>query len=295
MNLIKNNNYENKKTKVKSNRFMKLLTTYGTITFIGFNTMFMLNKQEVQAQPLMDRIDEQNGKSIINISETVKELIYEEIINNFCQLYSLDFGITYELIKEKTNNFTDENFINNNYIEGTIDYNEEHYYPNMEAGILCFVRSVYKEPEKFNLSREDINTNIKYQYNGYFEDIVQKYCNILEYNPVPVLSIAYTECGSDLNSKAFLEKNNPSGTMVNGQLAEFSSVSDGVIYTILNLKYNYHDYDEVGIDTFANKVSYKYCPEGTDNWVDNFTYYANLKEKDIYKNKKYIVDQSKTL
>ena len=112
---------------------------------------------------------------------------------------------------------------------------------------------------------------------------------------MPVLSIAYTECGSDLNSKAFLDKNNPSGTMVNGQLAEFSSVSDGVIYTILNLKYNYHDYDEVDIDTFADKVSYKYCPEGTDNWVNNFTYYANLKEEDLYKNKRYIVDQSKTL
>ena len=301
MNLVMNNNYDNKKTIVKSSKFIKILTTYGTITFLGFNTMFLISKEEVEAKPLLDIVEEQSGKSInmsISIDKTkekIVEILYEKEIRDFCELYSLEFEIIYEEIKQRTYNFKDDSFVNNNYIEGTVDYNEEHYYPSKEAGLLCFIRSVHKEPEKFNLIKEEINTNTKYQYNGYFEDIVQKYCEILDYNPVPVLSIAYTECGSNLNSNAFLEKNNPSGTMLNGKLAEFSSVSDGVIYTILNLKYNYHDYDDVDIDTFANKVSYKYCPEGTDNWVDNFTYYANLKEEDIYKNKKYIVDQSKTL
>lgn len=93
------------------------------------------------------------------------------------------------------------------------------------------------------------------------------------------VAISQHETGN-YTSQAFNNKNNVGGNFVNGQLATFDSLEQGINHYINNLKRNYFD---LGLDTIE-EIQPKYCPIGAENdptginkyWVSGVTKFYNL-------------------
>lgn len=93
------------------------------------------------------------------------------------------------------------------------------------------------------------------------------------------VAISQHETGN-YTSQAFNNKNNVGGNFVNGQLATFENLEQGINHYINNLKRNYFD---LGLDTIE-EIQPKYCPIGAENdptginkyWVSGVTKFYNL-------------------
>lgn len=303
--------------KKNKNKLVKKMAFLGTLTFVSVASLLMLNRKDVYAEeiPEIEVLEEPPIITVINQKVEVEpgvfieieipegygenyneesmitledNLTVAELIDEYSQIYNVDSSLLYQRAKEITNGFSTPEFVNHNLIKGTTAARQERSFESLKAGILCYVRSVAKNPEIFGFDKDEISTGGSYKFNGCYEEMVEKYCNILGYNPEVIVGIAYTECGEGLDSLAFREKNNSSGTMIGGTITEFDSLDDGVIFTILNLKYNYADFNQLGIEGFANRMGPKYCTEGTDNWKKNFKNFTAKATDNLYYNAHYV-------
>lgn len=78
------------------------------------------------------------------------------------------------------------------------------------------------------------------------------------------IAISKWETGN-YTSVAFRSKNNVGGMMCSSGLITYSSLEEGIIAFLNNLKYNYFD---IGLDTLE-KIQPKYCPIGAENDPNN--------------------------
>lgn len=78
------------------------------------------------------------------------------------------------------------------------------------------------------------------------------------------IAISKWETGN-YTSVAFRSKNNVGGMMCSSGLITYSSLEEGIIAFLSNLKYNYFD---IGLDTLE-KIQPKYCPIGAENDPNN--------------------------
>lgn len=196
----------------------------------------------------------------------------EELVRKFANIYEINEDIVLSKLKELTGDFNNYNW-NQNY--GVY----ENKYENEELAILSTVRDISKKPEKYNLTKEELETNKEYETNEYYEDLLAHYSELLGVNKEIALSISYTECGSNLDSSNFLNNNNPAGL---GPYNYYNNIEHGTIEYVFFLKNSCGCTKESDISFFYN-LGPSYCPGGSDHWISMTTsFYSNISNDYYY-------------
>ena len=214
--------------------------------------------EPIVAQNIIDK-----EKSDIN-----ENTIEKQLLDKYCNIYSLNINVVYKLVQEFTNNFTNENYIRTNNPGFRFNNNS---YDNKELGILCFIRHLYQIPEDFGLSLNEIKS-AKYNEREEIREeyLVKQYSSIFGIDPVLVLAIEYQEAsfnGERYASEVYKNYNNPAG-LINpntNDFWKFPSKEAGIIEHIYQLKNYYIDNNL----TTPEQIQSKYAPNGALNDPNN--------------------------
>lgn len=195
----------------------------------------------------------------------------ENLIKKFSNIYIVDENIVLNKFRELTLNFSNYNWKHDYAI---YDYK----YENEELAILSIVRDISKNPEKYDLTLEELKVNCEYETTDYYEDLLSHYSELIGVNKEVALSISYAECGSNLDSSNFLNNHNPAGL---GPYNYYDNIEQGVIEYVYFLKNTCNcsiDSDQ----SFFYKIGPSYCTIGTENWISMTTSFYNNIIDDYY-------------
>lgn len=328
-NIIIEKNYD-----LRSNKLKKLIVAGGIISLssmmlLSFSTQ---NNNKAINTVVLENHDNTYNNSInsynsvnqkvttihqYDVKPRIITIHQEEIINDdtvlrtkvllqkYTDIYGLKFDIVFEKAKELTNNFSCDDFKNNNNITGTKILKTERSYSSLELGVLAFVRNIYQIPSDFNLAKEDIiDIYNNYQMTDKYEAKVKYYCELFgDLEPELCMAIIYSESGKNLDTDAFLNKNNPAGLMNSSgeELSVFKNKEVGLIEAVSILNYQYmvdKKLQKKKTEEVISTIKSSYAPNGVsndpyslnENWTSNVSYfYKHLKNNpDIFVNKEYI-------
>ena len=253
----------------------------------GLLTVGMLS---VLAKPVKVYASEDNRVVRGSILQTDEE----RLVQTYADVFEVSRKTTMDKIKELTGNFEDwkvESIIGN---ESGYDYQYvyklgDKEYNDIEIAILDTVRDISKHPENYDLTYEDIATDLEYTTESCGEDILKYYCDLLEVNEYAALPIMYEECYKDLSSSAYINQGNPGGM---GPGNTYKNIEVGIIEYVYMLKYNspYYFNEDTDISVY-DRIGSTYCTSGTGGWIsntkqyyndiaNNYYYYADIYEKD---------------
>lgn len=208
-----------------------------TITIENIAMEEELNKAHsyFQSQEYLD--DLENGTVFISdISKPIEIEVNaisdeERYISKYCEVYGLDKEIIYNKIKELTNNFTSEEYING-YIPGITFKKEIAHSDSVEALMLMAVRCCKQIPNSVGLDNNIyVENNIKEC--NYIEQI-KYYSDLLEVDANLVYAIMKSE--SNFDSDFANTTNNYSSLKNNdGTWMKFDNIEQNIIETCSEL------------------------------------------------------------
>ena len=225
----------------------------------------------------------------------------------YAQLHKLDIEKTLQLAYKYTNTYEDKEF-NKNFVIGPKNVKEKAgSFNNFEAGVIYFVRDLYRYPEKYGSTiyemRLDESPTLKkvskdgeiYMDNGLtYEQYMGKICDLFEVDKSFVLAIARLESGNG-ESYLFTAKNNIGGHRgLGGTWKSYTTLEAGVISHVLTVKTiaanSGVDIKEVTDEEIAI-ISGKYVNGTVDNpsptWTERVTNLKhNIDELDLFTIKK---------
>lgn len=246
----------------------KILLRTGILT-IGSLSIFLEN--------YILNVKAESPKKIISIENKQQKLHKEDLVRKFANIYEINEEVIVSKLNELTGNFKNYNWIQN---YGIYDKNFECE----EIALLTTVRDIYKNPEKYNLTYEDLETNFEYETNEYYEDILAYYSELLGVNKEIALSISYAECGSNLDSLNFLNNNNPAGL---GPYNYYNNIEQGTIEYLFFLKNNCGCTNESD-ESFFYKIGPSYSGGDGSYWINlTMNFYNNVSNNYYY----YVYDR----
>lgn len=299
-----NNPYNGKKIRkfiIFRNDMCRILTAFGLVgvTLCGSWVLADSNKIESQAQVSSYNIQSINHNvkyfnelAIKQLEESVKAKIGEEISKNpnkfldenvqeeskveeteeekyiklYCDVYGINYDKVYAKLAELTDNFMDEEYLNN-YVIGESMMKGRHVDCNSkEMAILLAVRSIAQLPEEYGFTDADLVTGKEYETDLDYSHQIGYVSNVLGVDPALNYAICRTECG--FKSEMFLTKNNPSGIKFGSEWAVFPSPAAGFIEQACELlKYKIDGLESIAdIGTIHAPLS-----DGNYEWVGNVT------------------------
>ena len=248
--------------------FLKALIM-GTITFGALNIV----PYEVQASSY-ETID-------------INALPYDR--QELIKKYSSIFGIRIDFVCDMLHTYVDD--IDDFTVIDGVEYENE------EEAICTFIYRLAYKPEKYGLSKKDVQRiDYGYEMDLSHEESIYYYSKLMDIDPEIALSISYAECGTDLSSSNYNNNNNPAGI---GPYMKFGNKEEGIIYYVFLLK-NGYKLSENADDKFFKCIAKTYCPDNPDHWIslskgiysdvqgDYFIYNPDLKEE--YEDKGYTND-----
>ena len=222
----------------------------------------------------------------------------EKYFQYYCDIYQVKKDVVYNKAVELTNNFTSPEWLESNYIPGTMVGGKARESKSQELGILLFVRHIKQIPEDFGFTSESLATGITYKLVISYEDFNKKICGLMEYlDPSLCQAIQYHETGRyNKNVKSFSENNNPAGLRdSSGNYWNFQNIAEGIIEIVIQMEYNYlinrNIASSSSIEEQITKIQQAYCPleDETDHnnlnqyWIQGVTdiYYEITSEKQM--------------
>lgn len=214
----------------------------------------------------------------------------QKLVEKYSHIFEIDEKVTYDKVREITNDFT-------NYRVGVKTLNEncsgydyrvkyminDVMYDDEELAILETVRDIYRNPEDYNLTENDLATDYEYEPTMCAEELIEHYSKLIGPNKYIAASIMYAECGSDLSSYNFLYNNNPAGL---GPFNYYNNLEHGIISYMYVLK-GYGCTEDTNESIF-DIIGPTYCTEGTDIWLENTaSFYYNIIDDYYYYAKMY--------
>lgn len=235
-----------------------------------------------------------------SFSEMIEKRQKDNTIIYYAQTFKLDVEKTLSIAHQYTNNYKDEEF-NKNFIIGPSSVKKKiGSLKNFEAGVVYFVRDLYRYPEKYGSSIEEIRTdetptlktkssdgNI-YMDNGLtFEQYVGKICDLFEMDKATVLAISYQEAGIK-TSGLFKYSNNIGGHRGYDGWMKYTTLEAGVIAHVISIKAMQDNYD-LDLSTYGglSALSGIYVNGNTakpqQSWIEKVTIFKNqINEKDLF-------------
>lgn len=188
-------------------------------------------------------------KYIKEFTDYMEKRQKDNTIIYYAQLHKLDIDKTLEIAYEYTDTYKDEEF-NKNFVIGPDKVKAKaEKFNSFEAGVVYFVRDLYRYPEKYGSSisemRLDESPTLKevstdgeiYMDNGLtYEQYMGQICDLFEVDKEFVLAIARLESGNG-SSYLFKAKNNIGGHRgLGGTWKTYTTLEAGVISHVLTVK-----------------------------------------------------------
>lgn len=137
-------------------------------------------------------------------------------------------------------------------------------YDNVEQAIARTIYDIAFNPESYNLSEEEINSD-EYLLDQFVpEEFIYKFSTVLDVNPNLALSIACCECGRTLDSYNAINNHNFGGITGSNGYIVYPNDAEGLFRFILMLHDNYNVTHESGSDKIQRMAS-TYCAL-PDHW-----------------------------
>lgn len=169
--------------------------------------------------------EKEEEKMKILEEERVKE--EKKYIALYCDIYSLNYEKVYQILSNITDDFKDENYINNYVIGDSMMKNKYVVCTSKEMAILIAIRNLYFNPTLYNSPYEDLKSEKEYITELSYSKQIAYIANVLGLDPALSYSICKAE--SNFNSPMFLNKNNPGGIKFGTTFATFPSKTAGFI------------------------------------------------------------------
>lgn len=243
-------NKKEKLLKIKSDLIKIAATaTISSITLSTFTTNMV--KADEKYPLILNTIDKTDEEKDLEF-ETIKEMS-----DFYSQVFELDEKITYkkieELISEEPYAWDYANVIN------------EESYQSKEQAIARTIYNIYRNPEDYNFTEEEIKSKEEYKLDNYLpEEFVYKFGMVLDVNPYLAMSIGYCECGRKLDSTNFIKNHNIGGITGSNGYIKYQNEASGIFRFIIMLHDNYHVNLQSGKKKISSMAS-TYCSQ-PEHW-----------------------------
>lgn len=279
-----------------------LIITLSTILIIKKNKNLngeanVLKSQTASATTL-------EGTQTSSYVESINNLVYNRKRNNtviyYAQKFKLNVDKTLELVRNFTNDYTSELYLKNFIIGPESIQTTKEPFASEEAGIAYFIRDLYRYPQKYGISIEEIRasdeTSIErmvvdgkiYVDNGMtYEQYLGKICDLFAIDKNIVLAISYMETGY-LKSNLFSYKNNVGGHRGSSGWLSYPTLEAGIIAHVLTVKaitdnYNIDSTSENAISELSSIYVNGHPDNPDEHWTSKVTLISNqIKEKDLF-------------
>jgi len=254
----------------------------------------ILEIKEVEEEYLLS-----NNEYISNLSNYIEDRQYDNTIIYYADKFKLDTNEALKIARKLTNDYEEDYFKKNNVIAPS-STRKSLKFNSFEAGVVYFIRDLYRNPEDYGTSSSKIrvndtvtvNTNEKngilYMDNGLtFEQYLGKICDLYNIDKSTALAIVYEESGGH-SSGLFKYSNNIGGLRGGSGWLSFPTLESGIISYVLTLR-NYgvrYGFDLSkegsvaklsGIYTKGNINSYN------ESWTTKVNNYRNkINSKDLF-------------
>lgn len=237
---------------------------------------------------------------IVNLGKTIELRQKDNTVIYYANAFKLNLNVILDVVHNLTNNYTSEAFLNTNIIGSDAIIAANGSFASFEAGVAYFARDIYRYPEKYGKTIEEVRTDetstIKaiaedgkiYMDNGLtFEQYVGKISNLFGMNPSLVLAITYEETGI-MTSNLFRNSNNIGGHRGYDGWMNFTTLEAGVIAHVLSIR---SIYSRFGIDVndpnatalFSGVYVNGVYGDTAYSWLGKVEYFqTKINEKDLF-------------
>lgn len=218
----------------------------------------------------------------------------------YAQKFNLNVNKVLEIAHNYTNNYTSEMYIVDHIIGPESVKQKMGSFKSEEAGIIYFVRDIYRSPSKYGVTSEEVKKELVvdqyknrvdgkvYLSNGLtYEQYLGKICDELNVDKELALAISYLETGY-LKSNLFNLSNNVGGQRGSGGWLKYPTLEAGIIGHVITVKALI---ENNGIDTTSpnaiRDLSSIYvnghANNPSDSWTSKVTIIKNrISEKDLF-------------
>lgn len=212
-------------------------------------------------------------EDLTTVSDVSEETHRIETIRHLCNIYQVDYQTVYNKLKELTNNFTSQDYLNGHMTLVTCKGYE--VYADSEDELLTYaIRAMKQDPGRFNLD-ESIHIHNGYNSGDDYYAQISDICEVLGIDRNLMYAIVNAE--TSFNSELFNTINNPAGLRgINGvdPWWVFENKEEGFIEFGMELVKYYNmvgaDRHDVSPDTVA-QIGNIHAPlsDGNENWLPN--------------------------
>ena len=208
-----------------------------------------------------------------NEEEETYEIERDEFIRLLCDVYQVDYNLTYSKLVEITDNFCDSEYLagRNNFVtcKGMeIDADSE------EEFLVYAVRIIAQDPNRVGLKSSEVSIDNGYDSGTDYVQMIAKWSKILGVDPALVYAIMRAETGFD--SELLNESNNPAGLKdgTGNGFWVFPNKEAGLLELMMEI-IKYHNMGAYTIEEIAAIHCPIDDPEDTyglnHNWIGNVT------------------------
>lgn len=260
----------------------------------------MVTKIETQSEKQNEKISITEIELFNNINKSLEIRKKDNTIIYYAQKFDLNVDKVLELAHTFTNNYTSEMYLIDHIIGPQSIKDKMGSFKTEEAGIIYFVRDIYRSPKKYGVELSEIKGELVvdqqknivegkvYLSNGLtYEQYLGKICDEFNIDKELVLAISYLETGY-LKSGLFTYSNNVGGQRGYNGWLKYPTLEAGIIGHVISVKAILDNYNiDTTSPTAISDLSSIYVNGHPNNPSDSWTYkVTNIKskitEKDLF-------------
>lgn len=276
-------------------------------------TILIINKNKTFKSEIVAETKQQENPSISETRENILNTYFTNLDQNlinlrrdntiiyYAQKFKLDVNETLRIAHSYTNNYQDTSYLNSFVIGPDSIKNREGSFASEEAGIVYFIRDLYRYPENYGTSINKIRLsespdvqknkidNVIYVDNGKtYEQYLGYICDLYGLNKEIALSISYLETGY-LTSGLFNLSNNVGGQRGYDGWLQYPTLEAGIIGHVIGLRSIIRSYNiDLNKENAIVELSSIYVNGHENNpsysWTEKVTAIKdNISQKDLFK------------
>ena len=234
-----------------------------------------------------------NLSSYLNNAQKDNTVIY------YADKFHLKKDKILEIVKNYTDNYTNEEYLRTNVIGSEKVIAKLGSFNSFEAGVAYFVRDIYRNPERYGTTANEIITSYSvetarrekgtiYMSNGLtFEQYYGKIADLFGIDKSIALAMVYHESGN-MNSFLAKNKNNIGGMKGGSGWMSFPTLEAGVIAHVLTVKSiaernGFDISDPDGIYKFSGVYVHGSVNSPSEDWVNKVMWFKQkIDSKDVF-------------
>ena len=229
-----------------------------------------------------------NNKYINSFIDMKNKKKIDNTIIYYAHQFNLDAKKVTDLARELSSNYESDSVKNQNAIVAS-----DGEFKSLEAGIVYFVRYLYRNPESYGTTGREIGLNSSVRVasrkeNGHimlnngmtYEQFLAKICDLYGINKTLALAIVYEESGK-MTSTLFTRSNNMGGLRGGSGWLAFPSLEAGTIcyvFTLKNLLRGLDSFQTSSVYALSGIYVHGNASDPAPEWTGKVLNYMNIIE-----------------